>query len=97
MPPEQENPLGGIQQLAQGDTAFFSGDIPFSILRSSRDGLAESTEDPSREKFGSTHSGISQFAFLDGHVEPLSNEIELLAFQRLTSISDGQVVSAGQF
>lgn len=97
VPPEQENPIGGLQQLTQGDTAFFSGDIAFTILRSSRDGIAEGPEDPSREKFGSEHDGISQFAFLDGHVQSLSHDIELLAFQRLSAIADGELTAADQF
>lgn len=96
IPPAKENPLGGIQQLSQGDTAFFSGDIPQTILRSSRDGLAQSPQDPSFEKFGSEHPGISQFAFLDGHVKAITNTIDLLTFQLLTSIGDGQVIPTDQ-
>jgi len=53
----------------QGDTAFYSGDIPYTMLRTSLDGLAEGPADPSQDKFGSQHSGISQFAFLDEHVQ----------------------------
>ncbi len=94
LPPEQENPLGGIQQLAQGDTAFFSGDIPHTIMRSSQEGIADGPQDPSRTKFGSEHSGISQFAFLDGHVKAISTTIDMLAFQLMTSISDGQIIPA---
>jgi len=96
VPPEQDNPIGGLQQLAQGDTAFYSGDIPYTILRSSRDGLAESPQDPSFEKFGSEHSGISQFAFLDGHVRVIAHTIDALAFQLLTSIGDGKVIATDQ-
>ena len=96
IPPEQENPPGGLQQLAQGDTAFFSGDIPFTILRSSLMGLSEGEQDPSREKFGSEHSGISQFAFLDGHVQPIAHTIDMLTFQLLTAIGDGEVISTEQ-
>jgi prepilin-type processing-associated H-X9-DG protein len=96
IPPEQENPLGGLQQLAQGDTAFFSGDIAPTILRSSQDGLAEGPQDNSRTKFGSEHHGISQFAFLDGHVKAISITIDMLAFQLLTSIGDGQVIPADE-
>ena len=96
VPPEQENPPGGIQQLAQGDTAFFSGDIPFTILRSSQTGMAEGPLDPSREKFGSEHTGLSQFAFLDGHVQAISNAIELQVFQLLTIVGDGMVVPLDQ-
>ena len=96
VPPEQENPIAGLKQLAQGDTAFFSGDISFTILRSSRDGLAEGPQDPSREKFGSEHNGISQFAFLDGHVQVIAHTIDILAFQLLTSIGDGQVIATEQ-
>ena len=99
VPTELTNPLGGLQQFAQGDTAFFSGDIAYTILRSSEKGIAAGPQDnsrESREKFGSEHSGISQFAFLDGHVQALSNDIEVFAFQRLTSISDGEAISAEQ-
>jgi prepilin-type processing-associated H-X9-DG protein len=96
IPPEQDNPIAGLQQLVQGDTAFFSGDIPFTILRSSRDGLAESPQDPSRNKFGSEHSGISQFAFLDGHVQVIAHTIDILTFQLLTSIGDGEVIATDQ-
>ena len=96
IPPEQENPIAGLQQLAQGDTAFFSGDIPYTILRSSRDGLAEGPQDPSFEKFGSEHSGISQFAFLDGHVQVIAHTIDILTFQLLTSIGDGNVIATDQ-
>ena len=96
IPPEKENPIAGLQQLAQGDTAFFSGDISYSILRSSRDGLAEGPQDASREKFGSEHNGISQFAFLDGHVQIIAHTIDILALQVLTSIADGEIVSSDQ-
>lgn len=99
VPPEHTNPMGGLHQFAQGDTAFFSGDIAHTILRSSEKGIANGPQEnaqDSREKFGSAHSGISQFAFLDGHVQALSNDIEVFAFQRLTSISDGEVISAEQ-
>ena len=58
--------------------------------------LPEDSQDPSRTKFGSEHSGISQFAFLDGHVKAISNTIDMLAFQLLTSIGDGQVIPADQ-
>ncbi|WP_168205012.1 DUF1559 family PulG-like putative transporter [Bythopirellula goksoeyrii] len=94
IPPEQENPPGGIQQLGQGDTAFFSGDIPHTILRSSKEGIAEGPQDYSRTKFGSEHSGISQFAFLDGHVKAIANTIDIITFQLMTSIGDGQVISS---
>lgn len=94
VPPEQDSPPGGIQQLAQGDTAFFSGDIPHTILRSSADGIADGPQDTSRNKFGSEHSGISQFAFLDGHVKAISTTIDMVAFQLMTSIGDGQIIPA---
>ncbi len=94
IPPEQEAPAAGLQQLAQGDTAFFSGDIAFTIMRSTREGLATGLQDPSREKFGGAHSSVSQFAFLDGHVQALSNDIAVSTLQSLASIGDGELVPA---
>jgi prepilin-type N-terminal cleavage/methylation domain-containing protein/prepilin-type processing-associated H-X9-DG protein len=44
--------------------------------------------------FGSQHSGgsISNFAFADGTVRSISNNISIVTFQRLASRNDGQVV-----
>jgi len=63
-------------------------------LRRNRDGIAESSQDPSRQKFGSEHSGISQYAFLDGRVQVLAHAIDMLALQLLTSIADGEAISS---
>jgi len=96
VPPEPVNPAGGLRQLAQSDNAFCSDDIPFTILSSSREGLAKGSQDTSSEEFGSEHSGISRIAFLDSHVQLLSHAIELLVLQSLTSIGDGKVIAADQ-
>ncbi len=86
-----------LEQYAQGDTAFFSGDVAFSILRISRDGMAESSSDPSREKFGSEHPSISHFAFLDGHVKAMQTSLDLSTLHHLSVIGDGEVTQSGQF
>ena len=54
----------------QGDTCFFSGDRPLTVLRGTEDGLASSPNDRARRAhFGSEHPGVVQFVYLDGHTE----------------------------
>jgi prepilin-type processing-associated H-X9-DG protein len=55
----------------QGDTAFFAADTPQTQFRDVGAGLATGPDDKNIRKFGSRHPGITQFVFLDGHVEPL--------------------------
>jgi prepilin-type N-terminal cleavage/methylation domain-containing protein/prepilin-type processing-associated H-X9-DG protein len=85
----------------QGDTAFFSGDNAESILSGTECGLAPRTPDTAggncgyddlREQFGSQHPSICNFVFLDGHVQGLSSDIELVTLQRMSTIADGQTI-----
>jgi prepilin-type N-terminal cleavage/methylation domain-containing protein/prepilin-type processing-associated H-X9-DG protein len=82
----------------QGDTGFLSGDMPTTIFRGSdtRDGhvgFATNQDDPSFEKFGSPHPNAVMFAFLDGHVAPLSDDIEGTTLQALVTIGGGEVAN----
>jgi hypothetical protein len=58
--------MGPHQQWAQGDTAFFAADSPYTCFRDPSRGLATSPDDLSRRKFGSMHPGVTQFVLLDG-------------------------------
>ena len=87
----------GILHYQQGDTAFFAGDTPQTILAGTENGLAEGPEDTLNVKFGGLHAGVTLFAFLDGHVENITNSIELIVLQRLSTIADGQIIDTSQF
>jgi prepilin-type N-terminal cleavage/methylation domain-containing protein/prepilin-type processing-associated H-X9-DG protein len=74
---------------ARGDTAFFASDNPSTVFRDPADGLASGAGDTSRRKYGSSHPGISQFAFLDGHVEAIENDVDVTILRWYSAIGDG--------
>jgi prepilin-type N-terminal cleavage/methylation domain-containing protein/prepilin-type processing-associated H-X9-DG protein len=86
----------------QRDTAFFSGDNNETILAGTECGLGPgwslggSSWDVTdvREQFGSDHPQICNFVFLDGHVTGISQSVELITLQRLSTIADENVVDA---
>lgn len=73
----------------QGDTAFFAADTPNTQFRDTLRGLAAFPDDTSNRKFGSRHPGITNFAFLDGHVEAISNETDTDVLRWYCTIADG--------
>lgn len=94
-----EEPAVGVHYW-QGDTAFFAADNPDTILAVPPHGLrAEGQEakpeegQKPRESFGGPHPGVTLFAFLDGHVDPLQNDTDLVTLARLSAIGDGEVIS----
>jgi len=102
IPPENENFEESRRQAQQGDTAFLGGDNRFAIFRQSgtnrdadttHDGLATGPDDASNRKFGSLHPGVVQFAFLDGHVEAIANDVELTTLMAMSSIAGEEVVN----
>jgi prepilin-type N-terminal cleavage/methylation domain-containing protein/prepilin-type processing-associated H-X9-DG protein len=92
LPPETVSPSPETVDYHTGDTAFFAGDNPTTIFRASSHGIAANAEDPDREKYGSVHPGVCQFAFLDGHVQGLSTDIEQRVLELLSTVGDGEVV-----
>jgi prepilin-type processing-associated H-X9-DG protein len=96
----QPNLDEAMMHYHQGDTAYFSGDNRFAILRSTACGMANG-EVPAtgscgpgrlKEVFGSEHSGISNFVFLDGHVQAIQQSVDLVTLQRISTIADDQTV-----
>lgn len=73
----------------QGDTAFHASDSPWTVLADTRRGLASGKQDLSRTKFGSEHPGVTHFVFLDGHVEPITNDTPRNVLHALSTIGDG--------
>lgn len=78
-----------MSQWAQGDTAFFAADNPSSVFRDPAGGIASGPRDPSRRKFGGSHPGITLFTFLDGHVEPIENDVDATILRWYCAIGDG--------
>jgi prepilin-type N-terminal cleavage/methylation domain-containing protein len=80
---------GSMDDYNRGDTAFFAADTPHTLFRDTYRGLADSAADTNNRKYGSMHTGITQFVFLDGHVDPLSNSTSLDVLRMFSAIGDG--------
>jgi prepilin-type N-terminal cleavage/methylation domain-containing protein/prepilin-type processing-associated H-X9-DG protein len=100
IPPVDANIEEAKQQWQQGDTAFHAGDNRFAILRASGnnqdgdntdDGLATGPDDPSNSKFGGLHPGVTMFAFLDGHVDSIANDIAQETLMALVTIAGNEI------
>jgi prepilin-type processing-associated H-X9-DG protein len=50
-------------------------------------------------QFGSQHvaGGIANFCFADGSVKAIPNSIDIVTYQLLASITDGQVIDASKY
>ena len=79
----------------QGDTAFFAADTPHTQFRDVGQGLADGPQDTAIRKFGSRHPGVTQFVFLDGHVEPLDLNTDRDVLRWYAAIGDGHDPTAG--
>jgi prepilin-type N-terminal cleavage/methylation domain-containing protein/prepilin-type processing-associated H-X9-DG protein len=84
----------------QSDTAFFAGDNRHAIMADTECGLAHGQAPAGascgvmelRQQFGSQHAGVNNFVFLDGHVQAIADEVDPIMLQRISTISDDQVV-----
>jgi prepilin-type processing-associated H-X9-DG protein len=92
-----------MEHFEIGDTAFLAGDTLQTILCGSDKGLASGPDDVPRDdddgeidypddRFGSAHSGVVQFVFLDGHVDALETDIAIPTLVGLSTIGGGEVV-----
>ena len=73
----------------QGDTAFFAADTPSTQFRDTVQGLASGPDDTSGRTFGGLHPGITNFVFLDGHIEAIANETDADVLRWYCTIADG--------
>ncbi|MDA1040593.1 MAG: DUF1559 domain-containing protein [Planctomycetota bacterium] len=89
IPPADSSVAANMVHYQQGDTAIFPSDTPHVLFRDTARGLADGPSDTSNRKFGSRHPGITQFVFLDGHVEAISNETSLDILRWYSAIGDG--------
>jgi prepilin-type processing-associated H-X9-DG protein len=72
LPPVDPAWPADLVHLHRGDTAFFSADTPTTLFREPTDGLGLGADDRAVDKFGGPHPGVTQFVFLDGHVDSRS-------------------------
>jgi prepilin-type N-terminal cleavage/methylation domain-containing protein/prepilin-type processing-associated H-X9-DG protein len=92
LPPVPANTPEEMEHHAIGDTAAIPGDTPHTTFRATEKGLAEGPDDPSREKFGSSHSGGTvQAVFLDGHVRGLRPDIAIVVLKAISTIGGGEI------
>jgi prepilin-type N-terminal cleavage/methylation domain-containing protein/prepilin-type processing-associated H-X9-DG protein len=89
VPPADPSVNATMVHFQQGDTAFFPSDTPHVLFRDTARGLADGPGDTSNRKFGSRHPGVTQFVFLDGHVEAISNTTGLDILRWYCAIGDG--------
>ena len=89
IPPAQASWAPDMVHYQQGDTAFFAADTPNTQFRDTLRGLASAPDDTSSRKFGSRHPGITNFVFLDGHVEAIANETDSDVLRWYCTIADG--------
>lgn len=89
IPPADSSVAANMVHFQQGDTAFFPSDTPHTLFRDTARGLADGPADTSNRKFGSRHPGITQFVFLDGHVEAIANGTGLDILRWYCAIGDG--------
>ena len=80
---------GVMEHYNQGDTAVFVSDTPHTLFRDTARGLASSPLDTNNRKFGSLHPGVTQFVMCDGHVEALSNNLDIDVLLKYAAIGDG--------
>lgn len=77
------------QHRLVGDTAFFAADNWRTVLVGTTGGIAADLEDPNVERFGSQHQQVTQFVFIDGHVESFDKNMSLEVLRNLGHIGDG--------
>ena len=80
---------GSMIHYQQGDTSMFAADTPHTLFRDTSRGLADSVDDLNNRKFGSRHPGLTNFLFLDGHVEGFNNDTDRTILRWYSSIGDG--------
>jgi prepilin-type N-terminal cleavage/methylation domain-containing protein/prepilin-type processing-associated H-X9-DG protein len=81
-----------------GEGAIWNGDFPRNFSRiagQTKWNLGQGPDDssgPFHCKFGSWHPNVCQFLYADGHIEALSNNIDMDTLQKLACRNDGLVV-----
>ena len=83
-------------QHDQGDTAMFASDTPLTLFRDTARGIADGPDDRNARKYGSMHPAITNFVFLDGHVEAIDNGTDASVLRWYCTVGDGNDPTAPQ-
>lgn len=99
LPPPVSEAADGVEDARRGDTAFFAGGNRHGAVRRSTAGFPKERgyftsadndrDERNRGAFGSEHSGMSHFGFLDGSVRTIPHDIEQAVFDSLAAVGDG--------
>jgi prepilin-type N-terminal cleavage/methylation domain-containing protein/prepilin-type processing-associated H-X9-DG protein len=83
-------PEAGMECAAIGDCAIFDGNNPETVMRSADKGFptGQGYGASDNERFGSTHTDLANFAYLDGSVRPINYSINQIVFENLGNIAD---------
>ena len=102
VPPVPANVDPNMEHFEIGDTCFLAGDTLQTILCGTDHGLAAGPDDRPRdgdgtidypdERFGSAHSGVVQFVYLDGHVDSLSTDTDVVTLKALSTVGGSEIV-----
>jgi prepilin-type N-terminal cleavage/methylation domain-containing protein/prepilin-type processing-associated H-X9-DG protein len=95
-PQNPANDSPDMHDYAQGDNAFLAGDSPRTIFAGTSQGIAQGPDDPSNIKFGSEHSGLTHFLFLDGHVRAIKNDVQQAMLNALGTISGDETIQENE-
>jgi prepilin-type N-terminal cleavage/methylation domain-containing protein/prepilin-type processing-associated H-X9-DG protein len=91
-------PVPNLTQQGNGDGSIYNGDYPRNFSRIggppsfSLGQGPDDTSGPYHCRFGSWHPGVCQFVFADGHVQALSNSIDINTLVLLCVRNDGKVL-----
>jgi prepilin-type N-terminal cleavage/methylation domain-containing protein len=92
-PPDPTRP-DNMHDYDEGDTAFISGDQPRTVFAGTQEGIDNDPNDTDEKstisKFGSSHVGVCQFVYLDGHVSAINNTILPQDLMALSTIAGGE-------
>jgi prepilin-type N-terminal cleavage/methylation domain-containing protein/prepilin-type processing-associated H-X9-DG protein len=83
-------------QHDQGDTAMFAADTPLTLFRDTARGIADGPDDRNARKYGSMHPAVTNFVFLDGHVEPIDTGTDATVLRWYCTVGDGNDPTAPQ-
>ena len=86
-------PEAGTEAGYRGDAAIFCGDSHKTVQRTTDHGFP--TSEPKifdSEMFGSVHTDLTHFAFLDGSVRAINYSVDEGIYANLGSISDGNPI-----
>jgi len=89
IPKSTQSASPDMVQHDQGDTAIFAADTPLTLFRDTARGIADGLSDLNPRKYGSMHPAVTNFAFLDGHVEAIDNGTDATLLRWYCTVGDG--------